>query len=82
MTATKLQGDLITMLVKMYTQIIGKDIINWEMPAKDESGNVCLIMILKWRTDKDNKMVAKPAPGWTMYTLISPEGEVLGQQTK
>jgi len=76
MGKTKAQEKIITALVDSYRKDTGISAINWDTPALDDSGNVCLVMILKW-TRQANSKTATPKPGWTLHAVISPEGRVV-----
>tara|TARA_R100000808_G_C2150135_1_gene158754 strand:- start:1925 stop:2173 length:249 start_codon:yes stop_codon:yes gene_type:complete len=76
----QLQEAVRKTLVKANEVIIGKEVINWTIPADDDSGNVCLVMILKWRKQQGSDTL-KPSPGWTVRTVIDPTGKVLATQT-
>ena len=67
-------------LVKANEVILGKEVINWTIPADDDSGNVCLVMILKWVKERGSDTL-KPSPGWTITTVIAPNGTVLVTRT-
>ena len=67
-------------LVKANEVIIGREVINWTIPVPDDSGNVCLVMILKWVKEQGSDTL-KPSPGWTITTVIDPNGTVLVTRT-
>jgi len=68
-------------LVKMNEVVLGTDVINWTIPCKDKGGNVCLVMILKWQKNRETQEI-RPKKGWTVMTLIDPNGTVLSTDTK
>ena len=67
-------------LVKANEVILGREVINWTIPVEDDSGNVCLGMILKWVKERGSDTL-KPSPGWTITTVIDPNGTVLVTRT-
>ena len=67
-------------LVKANEVILGREVINWTIPVEDDSGNVCLVMILKWVKERGSDTL-KPSPGWTITTVIDPNGTVLVTRT-